>query len=414
MMTSLSPPRSVQILSRLFNPILFEDLLMSTVPAQPSTAKPERLFLSAPHMSGNEMEYVRQAFESNYIAPVGPQLNQFEAAFRETTGFEHCCAVSNGTSAIQLALRAIGVKRGDIVLGATFTFIGSVVAAVHLGAEVVFIDSDYETWTLDPYLVEQEIKSLIKEGRKPAAVLPTDMYGQSCNLDQLRSICDPLGIPVVCDSAEALGSTFKGQSVGRGAAAAAFSFNGNKIITTSGGGMIASHDGELVEYCRYLSTQAREPVLQYEHKECGYNFRMSNIIAAIGLAQLEVLPQRVARKRQITQWYQEGLADAKGIAFMPEADFGESNRWLTVIQVDEKKFGADRMQLIAALEEHNVESRPVWSPLHLQPAFAGSRCVGGDVSMDLFEHGVCLPSGTIMEQADVQRVCDLILAMPRS
>ena len=376
-----------------------------------TTGKPERVFLSAPHMSGNEMKYLEQAFASNYIAPVGPQLNQFEELFTEVTGYAHCCAVSNGTAAIQLGLRAAGVKTGDIVLGATFNFIGSVVSAVHLGAELVFVDCDRSTWTMDPNLVEDKIKSLMKSGKKPAAILPTDMYGQACDLDALRDICDPLEIPIVCDSAEALGSTYKGRSVGLDSSVTAFSFNGNKIITTSGGGMVASNDKELVDYCRYLSTQAREPVLAYEHLECGYNYRMSNIIAAIGIAQLEVLGDRVARKREINAWYQKYLGDVPGIEFQPEADFGESNRWLSVALFDKAKFGFDRLDVIRALEEHNVESRPVWGPLHLQKAFEGSQCVGGDVAIDLFEHGVCLPSGTIMEEEDIKRVSDIILAM---
>lgn len=374
----------------------------------------ERIFLSAPHMSGRELEYIRQAFESNYIAPVGPQLNQFEKKFLETTGFNHCVAVTNGTSAIHLLLRTLGVGEGDVVLGSTLTFVGSVSPVSYQNAELVFIDSDRETWNMDPNLLEQEIKWQMDRGKKPAAVIPTELYGQPCDLDQIVDICQAHDIPVICDSAESLGAKYKGQPVGRAARAAIFSFNGNKIITTSGGGMIASDDQEIVKHCQYLATQARQPVLHYDHHEIGFNYRMSNILAAIGIGQLEVLPDRVARKREIFSIYQQRLAEMPGVSMMPEASFGESTRWLTVMLVDKDAFGASPLDIIEALEAENIESRPVWRPLHLHKAFDNCRSVNGKFAESLFEQGVCLPSGTAMTDSQVDRVCNIISGLKKA
>ena len=371
------------------------------------------MFLSAPHMSGNELNYVRQAFESNYIAPAGPQLNQFESLFREVSGFEHCVAVSNGTSAIHLVLKSLGIGTGDIVLGSTLTFIGSVAPVKYVDAELVFIDSDEATWNMDPNLLESEIASLMAAGKKPAAVLPTELYGQPCDLDRIIEICQPHDIPVICDSAESLGASYKDRPVGVGARAATFSFNGNKIITTSGGGMVASDDSALNDHCRYLATQARQPVLHYEHHDIGFNYRMSNIIAAIGIGQLEVLTDRVNKKRLINEQYQNFLGDTPGLSFMPEASYGRANRWLTTVLVDRKTFGAEPLDIIAALDAENIESRPVWNPLHLNKAFADCRTVGGAVSESLYKNGVCLPSGTIMSESDVNRVSDIIRSVAK-
>lgn len=369
----------------------------------------KRMFLSPPHMSGREIEYVQQAFESNYIAPVGPQLDKFEASFRELTGFQHCVAVSSGTAGLHLALRGVGVKAGDVVLGSTLTFIGSVASVKYCNAELVLVDSDRHSWNMDSDLLAEEIKRLMAAGKKPAAVLPTELYGQPCNLDRILEVCDPLGIPVVCDSAESLGATYRDLPTGRKAKVAISSFNGNKIITTSGGGMIASDDEELIQQCRHLATQARQPVLHYEHNEVGYNYRMSNVVAAIGIGQLEVLADRVNQKRQIAAWYAERFDAVDGIELMPETDFGRSTRWLTVVSLDPTKRSTRPLEIIAALESHNIESRPVWKPLHLQKAFADCRYVGGQVSTDLYENGICLPSGTTMQQSDVDRVCDIVL-----
>jgi dTDP-4-amino-4,6-dideoxygalactose transaminase len=359
-------------------------------------------------MSGMELEYVKQAFESNYIAPIGPQLNQFEEKFREITGFKHCVAVSSGTAGIHLALRAAGVSAGDVVLGSTLTFIGSVAAVKYQNAELVFIDSEPDSWNMDPNLLGEEIDRLIAAGKKPAAVLPTELYGQPCDMDRILAVCQPHDIPVICDSAESLGASYKGQPTGRKANVAISSFNGNKIITTSGGGMVASDDKDLIDRCRYLATQARQPVLHYEHSEVGYNYRMSNVVAAIGIGQLEVLADRVNQKRQIAEWYRQQLEQVDGLKLMPEADFARATRWLTVFTIDPAKLKTRPLEIVAALEANNIESRPVWKPLHVQKAFADCRSVGGDVAMDLYENGICLPCGTLMTEDDVSRVCDII------
>ena len=356
-----------------------------------SANQPPRVFLSAPHMSGRELEYVKQAFESNYIAPAGPQLSRFEDLFCELTGFKHCVAVASGTAGIQVALKSLGVQPGQVVLASTLTFIGSVAAPHHLGAELILVDSDQETWNMDPVLLDSEIERLLASGKTIGAVLPTELYGQCCDLDRIKAICDPYGIPVLCDSAESLGATYRQLPAGRLADAAVFSFNGNKILTTSGGGMVASDDRELIDHCRYLSTQARQPVLHYEHVDVGYNYRMSNIVAAIGIGQLEVLDQRVEKKREINRWYRDRLDGVPGISFMPESNYGQSNCWLTVIQIDPATFGASHHQVIEALERENIESRPVWKPMHLQPAFKHIRCVGGTVAESLFSKGSLPP-----------------------
>ena len=367
-----------------------------------------RLFLSPPHMSGREIEYVKQAFESNFIAPAGPQLNLFEDRFCEASGFEHCVAVVNGTAAIHLILRHLGVGPGDIVLASTLTFVGSVAPVIYQGAELVFIDSDPDTWNMDPSLLEQEIKRLMKVGKKPAAVIPTELYGLPCDLDRIIDICSPHGIPVVCDCAESLGASYRGRPVGTGATAAAFSFNGNKIITTSGGGMVASDDPKLVDNCRYLATQARQPVLHYEHHDLGYNYRMSNVVASIGLGQLEVLKKRVEKKHWIAEAYERELADIDGIAASPSVSYSKGNHWLSVILIDESIAGFSPLELIAALDSENIESRPVWNPLHLHKVFSNCRSVGGAVAESLFRRGVCLPSGTQMGEQDLKRVCQVV------
>jgi dTDP-4-amino-4,6-dideoxygalactose transaminase len=374
----------------------------------------ERIYLSAPHMSGREIELIKQAFASNYIAPVGPQLSQFEEQFREKTGFEHSVAVTNGTTAIHLMLHCIGIKRGDVVLASTLTFIGSVCGANYLGADLGFVDCDAATWCMDPNLLEEEIKQLLAKGIKPAAVLPTDNYGQPCDIDRLVEICSPHGIPVVCDCAETMGARYRDRHTGKGATAAAFSFNGNKIITTSGGGMVASDDKSIVDYARHLSTQAREPGIQYEHSEVGYNYRLSNILAALGLAQFEVLDDRVKRKREIYDKYVEELGDVRGITFMPEADYGQGNRWLTAALVDESTFGTGPQGVIDALEKENIEARPVWYPMHLQKIFASCRVSGGKVAESIHRQGICLPSGTAMSDADIERICGIIRELKKS
>lgn len=374
----------------------------------------KRIYLSPPHLSGEEMKFVREAFESNYIAPTGPMINLFEREFAEKVGIAHAVAVSSGTAAMHLAMRVLGVGAGDEVIASTLTFIGSVSPVVFQGTTPVFIDSDRMSWNMDPNLLAEEIEACRKRGRMPKAVIPTDLYGQCADMDRIREICDPYGIPVISDSAEAVGSSYNGHFSGSTAKAGVYSFNGNKIITTGGGGMLASNDGDFIKRARFLSQQARDRAPHYEHSEIGYNYRMSNILAAIGRGQLRVLEERVKAKRKIFDYYQKALTDLPGIEFMPEAPYSRSNRWLTVILVRPQVFGVDREEIRAALERENIESRPVWKPMHLQPVFKGCRIRGGGVSEDLFRRGSCLPSGTQMTEEDLKRVTMVIKNCSRS
>jgi len=372
----------------------------------------ERIFLSPPHMGGSELEYVRQAFESNFIAPAGPQLTAFEQAFCKLTGFAHCLAVSSGTAATHLALRLLGVGPGDVVVASSLTFIGSVTPALFVGAELHFVDSDPATWNMDPRLLAEAIDAEEARGKRVAAVIPTDLYGQCADYDAIRAVCEPRSIPLVIDAAEAVGATYKGRPAGRGGDAAIYSFNGNKIITTSGGGMLASDDAELIREARRLSQQARDDAPHYEHTTTGYNYRLSNVCAAIGLGQLEMLDAFVARLREIAAWYESRLAGLP-VSFMPEAPYGRSNRWLTVMQVDQARFGATPEAIRLALEAENIESRPVWKPMHLQPVFAAAPRTGGAVSERLFADGLCLPSGSALTEADLERVAAVIEGLAR-
>ena len=370
-----------------------------------------RLFLSPPHMGGREQEFVRQAFASNYIAPLGPMVDAFEKEFSAYTGIPHCVALSSGTAATHLALRHLGIGPGDEVVASTLTFIGSVTPVIFQGAAPVFVDCDEASWNMDPSLLEQALAEAAERGKLPKAVIPTDLYGQSCDLPRIRAICDRRGIPVICDSAEAMGAKIRGRHAGFDAWAAVVSFNGNKIITTSGGGMLASHDKALIDHARKLSQQARDLAPWYEHTEIGFNYRMSNILAAIGRGQLEVLEDRVRRRREIFDGYRARLGDLPGMAFMPEPAGGRSNRWLTVALIDPAVFGADTHAVREALEAENIEARPVWKPMHLQPVFKTARVVGGSISERLFAQGLCLPSGTAMTDADLDRVCGIVRRM---
>lgn len=359
-------------------------------------------------MGGSEQDFVRQAFESNYIAPVGPQLTQFEQAMCELTGFAHCVAVTSGTAAIHLALRLLGVGRGDVVIASTLTFIGSVTPATFLGAELHFVDASPDSWNMDPALLARAIDTVEASGKRVGAVVPTDLYGQCADYDALRAICEPRGIPLLIDAAESVGARYKDRHAGYGGDAAVYSFNGNKIITTSGGGLLASDNGEFIAEARRLSQQARDDAPHYEHTTIGYNYRMSNVLAGIGLGQLSMLDTFVARRREIFHWYEKELGVVPGIAFMPEAEYGKTNRWLSVILFDAEEFGATPEDVRLALEAENIESRPVWKPMHMQPVFAGVACTGGDVSEKMFATGLCLPSGTAMTEDDLVRVVRII------
>ena len=375
-----------------------------------------RLYLSPPWVGGDEQELVAAAIASNWIAPLGPHVDAFEREFAARVGMAHAAALSSGTAALHLALKLVGVGPGDEVLVPTLTFIGGVSPVTFLGASPVFIDAERESWNIDPDLVAEEIAAAAGRGKLPRAVIVTDLYGQAADLDRVLAICEPHGIAVVSDTAEGLGATYKGRHAGQGSRAAIFSFNGNKIITTSGGGMLAADDGALVARARWLSQQARDPAAHYEHTQIGFNYRMSNLLAALGRAQLATLDERVRRRRAIFERYREHLGGIPGLEFMPEAPWGKCTRWLTVVLIAPEVCGADREVVRLALEVENIEARPVWKPMHLQPVFDGVRVRGGRVAADLFERGLCLPSGTGMSEEDVARVAGVVrrVVSPRS
>lgn len=365
---------------------------------------PDRIYLSSPHMSGKELELVQQAFADNWVAPAGPHLTAFEEQFCEYTGARYALALSSGTAAIHLALLTTEVQAGDEVLVSTLTFAGSVNPILYVGAVPTFIDSAPDSWNLDPNLLEDVLRKRSKASKLPKAVIVVHLYGQAADMEPIMNICDRYGVMVIEDAAEALGSSYKGRHPGTIGRIGAFSFNGNKIITTAGGGMFVSEEKCLVDHARKLSSQSREPVPHYEHTEIGYNYRMSNILAAIGIGQLGVIEDRVRRKREIYEYYCQHLSDLPGIKFVEDMPYGRHTRWLTVILVDPHKFGANREQIRLKLEEHNIESRPLWKPMHLQPIFQGYEMIGGTVAESLFEQGLCLPSGTGLTQAQLDYV----------
>jgi dTDP-4-amino-4,6-dideoxygalactose transaminase len=373
----------------------------------------DRIFLSPPHMSGKELDFIHQAFESNYIAPLGPMVDAFEEAFCNSLGTKSALAVNSGTAALHLALQIAGVGPGDEVFISTLTFIGSVSPVIYLGAKPVFIDSEPASWNMDPNLLEEDLKHRSKKGDLPKALILVHLYGQCADIEPIRDVCEANGIVLIEDAAEALGASYKGHYAGTFGKLGIFSFNGNKIITTSGGGMLVSNDENLIQTARFLSQQARDPAPHYEHSQIGYNYRMSNIIAAIGLGQLKVLDERIAAKRRIFNYYRKALKDIPGIAFMPEATFGKSNRWLTCITIDPADYGADREMVRTALERRNIEARPIWKPMHLQPVFKHCQRIGGKVAEQLFHQGLCLPSGTAMTTNDLNRVLEVILSFRR-
>jgi len=365
-------------------------------------------------MSGEEIELVQEAFADNWIAPVGPHLNAFEAQFCEYVGSKYAVALSSGTAGIHLALIAAGVGHGDEVLVSTLTFSASVNPILYVGAKPVFIDSEVSSWNMDPNLLEDTLKKRAKAGNLPKAVLPVHLYGQSANMEAIMAICNQYGVIVIEDAAEALGSHFGEQHPGTFGQIGIFSFNGNKIITTSGGGMVVSDDKAIIDHIRKLSTQAREPVAHYEHTEIGYNYRLSNVLAAIGIGQLNVLEDRVRRKREIFDYYREHLGHLQGLTFVDEIPNGRHTRWLSVMLVDADEFGIDREQIRLALEEHNIESRPLWKPMHLQPIFEDYESVGGAVAESLFDQGLCLPSGTALTTEQLDQIVSIIQDLQRA
>lgn len=364
------------------------------------------ILLSTPHMSDRELEFVKQAFDTNWIAPIGPHIDAFEQEFCQVTGAGHAAAVSSGTAAIHLALRLIGVERGDEVFCSTLTFAATANPIVYQGAKPVFIDSDRTSWNMNPDLLREALEQRDRLGKLPKAVVLVHLYGQSADIEPILEACNQYGVPLIEDAAEALGATYKGRSPGTFGKIGIYSFNGNKIITTSGGGMLVSNEPELVAKARFLATQARDPAPHYQHSEIGYNYRLSNVLAGIGRGQLRVLNERVAARRRNFEIYASALGNLPGIEFMPEAEFGCATRWLTCLTIDPEAFGADREQVRLALAAQQIESRPVWKPLHIQPVFAECECFGGAVAEDLFAHGLCLPSGSNLTDEDLDRVID--------
>lgn len=359
-------------------------------------------------MGDREQEFVKEAFDTNWIAPLGPHVDAFEQEFCQVVGASHAAAVSSGTAALHLALRLIGVESGDEVFCSTLTFIASASPITYLGGQPVFIDSDRISWNLNPDLLREALDRRAKLGKLPKAVVIVHLYGQSADIDPILEACNTYDIPLIEDAAESLGATYKGRSPGTLGKIGIFSFNGNKIITTSGGGMLVSEDGSLMEKARFLATQARDPAPHYQHSEIGYNYRLSNVLAGIGRGQLLVLKERVEARRRNFEIYQQTLGKLPGIEFMPEAAFGRATRWLTCLTIDPAAFGADREQVRLALAQQQIEARPVWKPLHLQPVFADCESVGGAIAQDLFERGLCLPSGSNLTLEDLECVINAI------
>ena len=372
------------------------------------TTRPPRVYLSPPHVCGRERELVADAFESNWIAPLGPHVDAFEREVAAAAGRRQAAALSSGTAALHLAVRMLGIGDGDEVLVSDLTFSATVNAVVYERARPVFIDATRESWNLDPGLVAEELERCGRAGRPPKAVIAVDLYGQCADYDPIVAACERWGVPLIEDAAEALGASYRGRPAGSFGVMAALSFNGNKIITTSGGGMLLADDERWTAQARFLATQARDPAPHYEHSQIGFNYRMSNVAAAIGRGQLESLPERVAARRANFAAYREGLGDLPGLAFMPEASYGSCTRWLTCVTIAPAAFGASREDVRLALEAENIEARPVWKPMHLQPVFAGCRAIGGSVSAELFENGLCLPSGSSLARADRDRVIAIV------
>lgn len=365
----------------------------------------EKIWLSSPHMGGNEQVYVQQAFDTNWIAPLGPHVDGFEKDLSAFTGAGHVAALSSGTSAIHLALIMLGVQAGDEVICQSFTFSASANPIVYQGATPVFVDSEKETWNMSPQHLLAAITDRISKGKKPKAIIPVHLYGMPGRMEEIMDIANRFEIPVIEDAAEALGSAINGKACGTFGEMGILSFNGNKIITTSGGGALIADKETYITRARFLATQARDAAPHYQHSSIGYNYRMSNVCAAIGRGQLEVLPQRVAQRRANYDYYTEALKDISGIAFTNEPAGSFSNRWLTAITVDPALSGGKtREDIRLALDAENIESRPLWKPMHLQPIFKDSPFYGDGTAALLFETGLCLPSGSNLTEADLLRV----------
>jgi len=366
-----------------------------------------RILLSIPHMGGSEESYVREAFESSWLSTVGPNLTAFEQEFEARVGLPGV-ALGTGTAAIHLGLRLLGVGPGDDVFCPTLTFVASCNPIRYLGANPVFLDSNYTSWNLDPNILEDALWQRAQQNKLPRALVVVHLYGQCADMDPILALCWRYGIPVLEDAAEALGSTYHGRPAGTFGDVGTFSFNGNKIITTTGGGMLVSGNTVWIQRVRFWSQQARDPGIAYEHSELGYNYRMSNVLAGIGRGQLEVLDLRVKQRRAIAFRYQDGFADLPGITLMPQASYGLHTNWLSCFLIDEEDFGCSRDALIQALASANVESRPVWKPMHLQPFYSECDCYGGEVAADLFRRGICLPSSSSLTEQEQLHVVNTV------
>jgi len=368
-----------------------------------------RIWLSPPHMGGKELDFIKEAFDSNWIAPLGPNVNGFEQELQQATNTRAAAALSSGTAALHLALRVLGVQPGDVVLCQSMTFAASAFPVVYEQAEPVFIDSEPDTWNMDPQLLQQALEQYQKQGRRVAAIIVVHLYGMPAKMDEINALATACGVPVIEDAAEALGSRYKEQPCGSLGRLGVLSFNGNKIITTSGGGALVGNDKELVDQARFLSTQAKDPFPHYEHSQIGFNYRMSNITAGIGRGQLLVLPERVAQRRAVYEFYRKELGSLAGLHFIPEPEGCYSNRWLTTVLIDPQQAGGVTRETVRLkLEAENIESRPLWKPMHLQPVFREAVAFTNGVSEQLFEQGLCLPSGSSLTTDELHRICSLV------
>ena len=394
----------------------------------------QRIYLSPPHVGAIERQLLIEAFDSNWIAPLGPMVDAFEREFASRVHSSQAAALSSGTAGLHLCLKELGVGSGDTVLVSSFTFSATANSVTYCGAVPVFVDSEATSWNLDPELLREALVDLARHGKRPKALICVDLYGQCANYDPILAVAAEFEVPVIEDAAEALGAFYRGRPAGSFGKAAVFSFNGNKIITTSGGGMVVSEDEKLIQRIRYLATQARQPAAHYEHTEIGYNYRLSNLLAAVGRGQLMGLDDKIAARRRNRELYERALGDLPGLSFMPIPDWSEPNHWLTCVVVDPERTEdgrqraedghrrtegggrtsedggrtVDRERIRLALERENIESRPLWKPMHLQPVFAGCRVYGGGVSERLFRDGLCLPSGSGLTTEEHARVCAVV------
>jgi dTDP-4-amino-4,6-dideoxygalactose transaminase len=372
----------------------------------------KRIFLSSPHMSGKEMKYINEAFDKNWVAPLGPNVDAFEKSLSNYCNLGHAAALSSGTAAIHLALVILGVLPEDEVIASTFTFSATINPIVYQGAIPILIDSSADNWNMDPELLEKAIIDRLSSGKKPKAIIPVHLYGMPANMKEIMRIAEHYDIPVIEDAAEALGSRFMDKPVGSFGKMSALSFNGNKIITTSGGGALISNNKEIVEKARFLSTQARDKAPHYQHSQTGYNYRMSNVLAGIGRGQMEVIDERVKKRRENYFFYRSGLQPYEGIKFLEEpSDSYFSNHWLTTILIDPEKTGTSRELIQKKLEENNIESRPLWKPMHMQPVFAKYPAYLNGISEQLFTSGLCLPSGSNLSDYDRDRILNFIIGL---